>query len=105
MAISRNDPPDLIGSLQRKIKDLETELRKVRNEKNPTIPVYNKDALPSDLLEQQIFIGTDFTLNFVYNRKIYSTAVLAVSKTLDASEFSGGGEVTDSLAPFAPSRG
>lgn len=55
---------DIIADLQRQIRELEERLGRVENRKKITIPVYNKGSLP-DMIEQEIFIGTDNSFNFI----------------------------------------
>lgn len=53
---------DVIAVLQRELRETQKELRKLRNQKNPTLPIFNKSSLPEDLQDGQLYIGTDNSL-------------------------------------------
>lgn len=63
---------DIIGQLQAEIKELKEALQRIQMQKNPTLPEYNPAALPADLPNNSVFIGTDNTLRFYHNGVLYN---------------------------------
>lgn len=68
---------DLIGIMQQEIRELRKEVTRLRNQKNPTLPIFNKAALPADLQEGQVYIGTDNTLCVRKGGNNYSVSLTA----------------------------
>ena len=69
--------PDVLGALQKQLREAQKEIRRLHNQHVTTLPVHNKAALPANLQEGEIYIGTDHSLCIRLNGIDYTVVLSA----------------------------